>query len=85
MTAIPILLIIVIALTLLFDFINGFHDAANAIATVVSTRVLSPLQAVLYAGVLNLTGALLGGEVAMTIGKDWSTAMRLRCTRCCAR
>ena len=69
MMDIPLLLIVVIALTLVFDLINGFHDAANAIATVVSTRVLSPLTAVVYAGVLNLLGALVGGEVAATIGK----------------
>ena len=66
---VSILLIAVIALTLIFDFINGFHDSANAIATVVSTRVLTPLQAVLYAGALNLVGALIGTEVAATIGK----------------
>ncbi len=63
------LLIAVIVLTLVFDFINGFHDAANAIATVVSTRVLSPTVAVIYGGVLNFVGALAGTEVAATIGK----------------
>ena len=47
------LLIIVICLALVFDFINGFHDAANSIATVVSTKVLSPLAAVLWAALLN--------------------------------
>ena len=62
------LLAFVIFLTLIFDFINGFHDSANAIATVVSTRVLSPLIAVVYAGVLNFIGALMGTEVAATIG-----------------
>lgn len=64
-----ILLIIAVVLTLVFDFINGFHDAANAIATVVSTRVLTPRVAVVYGGVLNFIGALLGTEVATTIGK----------------
>lgn len=64
-----ILLIIAVVLTLVFDFINGFHDAANAIATVVSTRVLTPRVAVVYGGVLNFIGALLGTEVASTIGK----------------
>lgn len=64
-----ILLVIVVALTLVFDFINGFHDAANAIATVVSTRVMRPTTAVLYGAVLNFVGALLGTEVAATIGK----------------
>jgi len=63
------LLILVIALTLVFDFINGFHDTANAIATVVSTRALRPLTAVIYAGILNFCGAMVGTEVAATIGK----------------
>jgi len=47
------LLIIVIALGLIFDFINGFHDAANSIATIVTTRVLTPVQAVIWAAVFN--------------------------------
>lgn len=64
-----ILLIVAVTLTLIFDYINGFHDTANAIATVVSTRVLSPTTAVIYGAVLNLIGALLGTEVAATIGK----------------
>ncbi len=63
-----ILLCVVVALTLVFDFINGFHDAANAIATVVSTRVMRPTTAVIYGAVLNFIGALLGTEVAATIG-----------------
>lgn len=63
-----ILLVVVVALTLVFDFINGFHDSANAIATVVSTRVMRPTHAVLYGAVLNFIGALLGTEVAATIG-----------------
>ncbi len=46
-------LIIIIALALIFDFINGFHDAANSIATVVSTKVLTPFQAVLWAALFN--------------------------------
>lgn len=58
----------VVILTLAFDFINGFHDAANAIATVVSTRALSPAMAVLYGGTLNLVGALISTKVAATIG-----------------
>ncbi len=64
-----VLLVIVVALTLVFDYINGFHDAANAIATVVSTRVLRPTTAVIFGAVLNFIGALLGTEVAATIGK----------------
>lgn len=63
-----LLLGVVVVLTLVFDFTNGFHDAANAIATVVSTRVMTPLAAVTYGAVLNFVGALLGTEVAATIG-----------------
>jgi len=62
------LLICVIVLALIFDFINGFHDTANAIATSVSTRVLSPKVAVLMAAVLNMAGALSGTAVAKTVG-----------------
>src|SRR5260221_2884355 len=62
-------LILILALGLTFDFINGFHDTANAIATVVATRVLSPGRAVLMAGVLNFVGALSGTAVATTVGK----------------
>ena len=58
----------VIILALVFDFINGFHDSANAIATVVSTRVMKPNHALVYAAVLNLLGAMLGTKVAATIG-----------------
>lgn len=68
MDAVFVLLSIVVILTLIFDFINGFHDSANAIATVVSTRVLTPFVAVVYAGILNFGGALMGTEVAATIG-----------------
>ncbi len=63
-------LIAIVVLALAFDFINGFHDTANAIATSVATRVLSPGQAVLMAGVLNVVGALTGTAVAKTVGKD---------------
>ncbi len=65
------LLIVVIALALIFDFINGFHDAANSIATVVSTKVLSPLQAVLWAAFFNFVAFLIFKDhaVANTIGK----------------
>jgi len=62
-------LLVILALGLTFDFINGFHDTANAIATVVATRVLSPGRAVLMAGVLNFVGALSGTAVATTVGK----------------
>jgi len=63
-----VLIVIVVAAALLFDFANGWNDSANAIATVVSTRVLSPFKAVLLAGVLNFIGALLWTNVAKTIG-----------------
>lgn len=62
------LLLVVIFLALIFDFINGFHDTANAIATSVSTRVLSPKVAVMMAAGLNLVGALSGTAVAKTMG-----------------
>ncbi len=64
-----ILLLLVIALALLFDFSNGWHDSANAIATVISTRVLSPLTAVLFAGVLNVVGAFSFTAVAKMVSK----------------
>jgi PiT family inorganic phosphate transporter len=64
-----LLLVVIIALALIFDYINGFHDAANAIATVVATRVLSPKTAVLFGAVLNFAGAMAGTEVAATVAK----------------
>ena len=64
------LLVVVVVLAVAFDYINGFHDTANAIATVVSTNVLSPRSAVLMAGAFNFIGACLGTGVAKTIGGD---------------
>jgi len=64
-----LLLITIVILGLAFDFINGFHDTANAIATVVATRVLSPGRAVLMSVILNVVGALTGHAVAATVGK----------------
>ena len=61
------LILMVIFVALVFEYINGFHDTANSIATVVSTKVLSPRQAVLLAAVTNLFGALVGTAVAKTI------------------
>ncbi len=64
------LVLITVAVALTFDFLNGFHDAANSIATVVSTRVLSPKLAVAWAAFFNFVAAfLLGTAVAHTIGK----------------
>ena len=62
------LLLVVVVLALLFDFSNGWHDSANAIATVVSTRVVSPSTAVLVAGVLNVAGAFMSTAVAKMVG-----------------
>jgi PiT family inorganic phosphate transporter len=62
------LLVCVVLLATIFDFINGFHDTANAIATSVSTRVLSPRTAVFMAAILNFAGALTGTAVAKTVG-----------------
>src|SRR5947199_3005769 len=64
-----LLFIVVVLTAVFFEYSNGFHDAANAIATVVSTKVLTPRQAIAMATVFNLTGALLGGAVASTTGK----------------
>jgi PiT family inorganic phosphate transporter len=65
-----LLLILVLALILVAEFVNGWTDSPNAIATVVSTRVLSPYQALLMGTVLNALGALSGTAVAATVGKD---------------
>ncbi len=68
MLEIPVLLLLIILAALIFDFTNGAHDCANAIATVVSTKVLTPRVAVSLAALLNLLGAFLGTEVAHTLG-----------------
>lgn len=68
MFEVPLLLAIIVLVALVFDFTNGAHDCANAIATVVSTKVVTPRFAVGAAAVLNLAGALLGTEVAKTLG-----------------
>ena len=71
MTATITFVIVIIVIALIFDYINGFHDAANSIATVVSTRVLSPGAAVVWAAFFNFIAFLVLGEaVAKTIGKD---------------
>jgi PiT family inorganic phosphate transporter len=64
------LVVFIVFVALVFDFINGFHDAANSIATVVSTRVLTPLQAVIWAAFFNFVAAFgFGVSVATTVGK----------------
>ncbi|MEY2540867.1 MAG: inorganic phosphate transporter, PiT family, partial [Verrucomicrobiota bacterium] len=64
-----LLFIIVVLAAVIFEYSNGFHDAANAIATVVSTKVMTPRQAIAMAAFFNLNGAQLGGAVAATLGK----------------
>ena len=64
-----LLLVAVVAVALFFDFTNGFHDTANAIATSVSTRALSPRAAVISAAILNVLGAFVSLEVAATVAK----------------
>ena len=69
MSSVMVWLVIVVVVALLFDYLNGFHDTANAIATSVSTKALSPQRAVMVAAVFNFVGALSGTAVAGTIGK----------------
>ncbi len=74
------MLVVIIVLALAFDFVNGFHDAANSIATVVSTRVLTPLQAVLMAGTLNFVAYFIfelkvADTVAKTVHSEYITLM----------
>ena len=72
-------LIIIIALALIFDYINGFHDAANSIATVVSTKVLTPFQAVLWAALFNFVAFFIfkdhgvANTIAKTVKTEWIT------------
>jgi len=65
-----VLLVLVVVLALFFDFTNGWNDSANAIATVVGTRTLTPMKAVILAAILNLAGAFFSTAVAKTIGGD---------------
>jgi len=65
-----VMAILVVVFALVFDVSNGWNDSANAIATVVSTRVLRPGQAVLLGAVMNFVGALVSSEVAKTVGRD---------------
>ena len=72
-TGLTMLLLAVIALAVLFDYINGFHDTANAIATSVSTRALRPEHAILMSATANFVGALTGTAVAKTISSGLAT------------
>src|SRR5215813_2680477 len=66
------LAVIIIVIALVFDYINGFHDAANSIATIVATKVLTPGQAVIWAAFFNFAAAFIfGTAVAKTIGKGF--------------
>jgi hypothetical protein len=67
------LIFVIIGLALLFDFLNGFHDAANSVATVVTTRVLSPLQAVFWAAFSILSPPLCSAPASLRpSAKTWS-------------
>lgn len=72
-------IIVIIALALIFDFINGFHDAANSIATVVSTKVLTPFQAVIWAAIFNFAAYFIfkdhgvANTIAKTVKEQWIT------------
>src|SRR5947209_18233652 len=68
------ILVIVVATALAFDYTNGFHDTANAIATLVSTRAMSPRVAVVFSAALNFAGAFISLKVAATIAKDFVDA-----------
>lgn len=75
------LVIFLVLLALVFDFINGFHDAANSIATVVSTRVLKPQHAVLWAAFFNFIAAFFfETKVATTIGKGVVVTSHIKLT-----
>jgi PiT family inorganic phosphate transporter len=70
MDTVLLITILVVAFALVFDFINGFHDTANAIATSVSTKALTPRKAIILAAVMNFVGAMTFTGVAKTISKD---------------
>lgn len=72
------IVVLIVILALGFDFINGFHDTANAIATSVSTRALPPRMAILLASAMNLVGALLFSGVAKSIGGDITDPFKLK-------
>ncbi|MFY7905552.1 MAG: inorganic phosphate transporter, partial [Burkholderiaceae bacterium] len=70
METLLLLAVVTVVVVLVFDYTNGFHDAANIVATVIASRAMTPAQAVLIVGVFEFLGPLLGGTaVANTIGK----------------
>ena len=88
MHELQLLIFTVIVLALLFDFINGFHDTANAIATAVSTRAIHPSYAIMMAAGLNFIGAMYSTGVAKTIGADIVSSAQMvdeSCPRRCQR
>src|ERR671917_1504611 len=74
---VPMIVILVVVAALVFDFTNGFHDTANAMATSIATGALSPKVAVTIAGLLNLVGAFLSVEVAKTISSGMVDESRI--------
>ena len=75
-----LILVIVVATALAFDFTNGFHDTANVVATSISTRAMPPRVAVLIAAILNFVGAFISLEVAATVAKGIVEPARSRTT-----
>jgi PiT family inorganic phosphate transporter len=75
-----VVLVIVLATAVAFDFTNGFHDTANVVATVISTRALSPRSAVAVASLLNFVGALISLKVAATVGKGFVDGAQISTT-----
>lgn len=78
MLSLSLVLVLVVVFALVFDYINGFHDTANAIATVVSTRVLSPRKAIIMAACLNFAGALVSTQVAITVASGLVDTARVQ-------
>lgn len=68
----PILAVLLIIIALIFEFVNGFHDTANAVATSIATKSLEPFQAIAISAIFNLIGALSGTAVALTIAKGFA-------------
>ena len=80
MSAALIFVLVVLLVVLAFEYINGFHDTANAIATVVSTKELTPRQALLLASLMNLVGSFMGQSVAKTIQDGIQDAQMVQVT-----
>jgi PiT family inorganic phosphate transporter len=81
LSALDLGLIAIVVIALAFDYTNGFHDAANAIATAVSTRALTPRTALALAGIANLIGALVSTKIAKTVGKGILDPAQLHSTQ----